>query len=184
MQRFAAAPWPRSLQVLSGVGTILLLVVWFGAEHGVPPRGAAHWVGTFMIWLPPVLLFGALLFTVSGYEIGPGELRVQRLFWSTVIPLEGTVRAWQDPQAVARSLKIFGNAGLYAFTGLYRSKALGRYRLYATDPSRAVIVQFSGRTVIVTPETPYAFVRCLSQAAQGFACLPLGGDAPSITRRP
>ena len=165
MQRFAAAPWPTSLKVLSGVGTILLLAVWVGAEQGVPARGAAHWVGTFMTWLPPALLVGALLFTVRGYGIGAGELRVERLLWSTVIPLEATPRAWHDPQAIRHSVKVFGNGGLYAFTGLYRSKSLGRYRLFGTDPARAVIVQLPGRTVVVTPELPHAFVQCLSQAA-------------------
>lgn len=165
MQRFAAAPWPTSLKALSGVGTILLLAVWYGAAQGVPARGAAHWVGTFMTWLPPALLLGALLFTVRGYEVGAGELRVRRLLWSTVIPLEGTVRAWQDPKAIRRSLKVFGNGGLYAFTGVYRSKSLGRYRLFATDPAMAVVVQLPGRTVVVTPELPHAFVHSLSQAA-------------------
>jgi hypothetical protein len=163
LQSFAAAPWPTALKVTSGVGTALLIGVWYGAGMDVPVRGLAHWVGTLVTLLPPALLLGAALFVVQGYEVDAQALRVRRLLWSTLVPLAGLTRVWQDPQAIKRSIKIFGNGGLFAFTGLYKSDALGRYRLYATDPARAVIVQLPDRTVVVTPAYPHAFVQYLSQ---------------------
>lgn len=164
MQRFPAAPWPTTLKVTSGVGTLLLLAVWYGAGLNVPADGVAHWVGTAVTWLPPLLLLGAALFVVRGYEVDPHALRVQRLLWSTVIPLQGLARVWQDPHAMRHTIKVFGNGGLFAFTGLYKSETLGRYRLFATDPAKAVILQLPGRTVVVTPEAPHPFVQFLSQA--------------------
>lgn len=42
---------------------------------------------------------------------------------------------------------------------LFYNRALGRYRLFATDPKRAVVMLLPARTVVVTPEDPDAFIR-------------------------
>jgi hypothetical protein len=60
-------------------------------------------------------------------------------------------------------------AGSFSFTGLYRSRELGLYRLFATDLSRAVVLLLPRRTVVVTPASPEAFVEHLERHLSGFA---------------
>jgi hypothetical protein len=57
---------------------------------------------------------------------------------------------------------LFGNGGLFSFTGVFRSPKLGRYRAYVTDPARTVILRFAERIAVVSPEDPDAFVRDVS----------------------
>ena len=70
---------------------------------------------------------------VTGYAVEGNILNVERLFWSTRISLEGLSKAWLEPTVCKGSFRIFGNGGLYSFTGVYQNEALGRYRLFATD---------------------------------------------------
>ena len=73
---------------------------------------------------------------------------------------------------------MIGNGGLLSFTGIYYSKALGRYRLFATDFSRSVVLTLPRRVVVVTPASPHAFVahlRSLYPAAEA-------GVAPGTER--
>jgi hypothetical protein len=72
-----------------------------------------------------------------------------------------------DPQACKGSLRVIGNGGLFSFTGLFYSKALGRFRLYATDFSRSVVLTLADRVVVVTPAAPHAFVEHLRQRFPG-----------------
>jgi len=56
------------------------------------------------------------------------------------------------------SLRLFGNGGIFSFTGLFWKRGLGLYRAFATDPGRAVILKFRKRTVVITPADPLRFI--------------------------
>lgn len=96
---------------------------------------------------------------VRSYTIQGGHLSIRRLLWSTNIALLGIHEAWHDPKAIKGSLRIFGNGGLFGMTGLYWSKSLGRFRLFATDPAKSVVLRLHDRTVVISPEDPQAFLR-------------------------
>ncbi|MBI4914486.1 MAG: hypothetical protein HY825_01440 [Acidobacteria bacterium] len=121
----------------------------------------AETFGTVMAFVPPLIALVAALFVVVAYDVDGTELGVQRLLWSTRIPLTGIAAAWHDPNAMKCSLRLFGNGGLYSITGLFRSKALGSYRAYVTDPGRAVVLRLPDRTVVVSPDDPGAFLEGL-----------------------
>lgn len=125
----------------------------------------------------PLLAAAALLiaclsipFAVLGYAITPTQIEVQRLGWSTVLPLSTLVSVESDPDAMRGSTRIFGNGGFCAITGVFSNTKLGRYRAFATDPARAVVLRYPRRTVIVTPHDPKHFIARL----QGL----IGHDAP------
>ena len=167
---FPAAPWSTLLKVVSAISTAILLAVSYAAWRAAPPVGLAHDVGTAVAWVPLAVALGALLFVVTGYEIDASELRVRRLLWTTRIPLNGVKNAWSDPDVIKGSLRVFGNGGLFSFTGLFWSKRIGRYRLYATDLKRSVMLVLADRIVVVTPADPEAFlqqVRILFPGVQG-----------------
>jgi hypothetical protein len=48
---------------------------------------------------------------------------------------------------------------MFCFAGAFHNKKLGSYRAFATDNNRTVILKFSNRTVVVTPDNPEEFVK-------------------------
>ncbi len=170
MPYFPAAPWSTLLKAVSALSTLLLLAVAYAAWRAAPPTGLAHAVGRAAVCVPSAVALGALLFVVVGYEVNAGELRVRRLLWTTALRLEAVNHVWQDPEAVKGSLRIFGNGGLFSFSGVFWSKRLGRYRLFATDLKRCVVLVLTDRVVVVTPTDPEAFIqhiRALFPSTQG-----------------
>jgi hypothetical protein len=149
------APWSRSLKWVSGVAVLMLLGI-FAAGFIMPPQFLMARI--VMILLPVVALASALLFMVSGYVLTSSSLEVRRPFWNTSIPLRDLVSVSGDSEALSGSMRLFGNGGLFAFTGFFWNKRLGRYRAFGTDPARAVILKFKKRMVVVTPDDPYRFI--------------------------
>jgi hypothetical protein len=143
----------------------LVLGVGIGAYRAIPvPTGFTHQFGLVVALILPALLFGSLLFMVTGYAVDGTELYVGRLLWSTRIPLETLSRVWIEPAVCKGSIRVFGNGGLFSFTGLFYSKRLGRYRLFATDISRSVVLILPARVVVITPAEPEAFIELVRQS--------------------
>lgn len=155
------APWATAVKVISLAVTALLLFAAFEVNRRAAGELDGPWLH-LVVAVPLLILFGSLLFTVRGYRLEGSSLFVERLLWATEIPLAGLRSARHDPEAMKRSLRLFGNGGLYGITGLFSNKTLGRYRAYATDPANAVVLELDGRTVLVTPGRPEELVRALS----------------------
>lgn len=158
-QLLRVAPWPTSLKVVSLLGSAALCAAAYFAYRVIPvPTGFTHWFGIGVAALPLAVLLGALLSVVRGYAIDDRCLYVQRLVRTTEIPLRDLWRAWLDPAVCRGSVRVFGNGGLFSFTGWFYSKRLGRYRMFATDLRRAVVLQFSDRVAVVSPAVPDEFL--------------------------
>jgi hypothetical protein len=159
------APWPASLTWLS-IGSTALLVGVAILQATVIPRTVLNGIPYLLgIVLPATALVGCALYTIKGYEVDSTAVYVQRLLWRTQIPLAGLERAWASPEAMAGSIRFFGNGGLFSISGLFRNKRLGSYRAFATDPTRAVVLDFASRKVVLTPESPAAFLDHLRRVA-------------------
>ena len=184
MNRFDAAPWPAGLKITSALATAILVGASYILARAMPrgtrvPFAEAFTTGITVI--PVAIALISLLFVVSGYELGPEELLVQRLFWSTRVSLSGISRAVHDPAAMKRSLRLFGNGGLFAITGIYQNRTLGRYRAYATDPRQSVVLSLPGRVVVVTPADPAGFLEALKTYFPAISIQDSGGPAGSHT---
>jgi hypothetical protein len=145
------APWSPSLAVLTALATALLLgsataLLWQGSQRILGALLAAVWLGS-------------LLFVIRGYTITPDAIEVHRLLWRTRLPLHGLESVRCDPDAMRGSLRLFGNGGLFSFTGLYRNSTLGSYRAFVTDPRRCVILRFPARTIVLSPAEPETFAQ-------------------------
>lgn len=161
-RHFPAARWPGSLKLVTALGTALLLAVGFAAYRDIPtPSGFTHQFGLGVACVPIAILLGCLCFIVRGYAVEGSDLHVERLFSSTRLPLTGLSKVWLEPQVCKGSIRVFGNGGLFSFTGLFYSKKLGCYRLFATDFSHAVVLVLPRRVVVVTPADPQAFIEHL-----------------------
>jgi hypothetical protein len=173
------APWSRSLVLVSALSLGILVLVGFAVGSSVPDGLAGGVPHTIAVAIPLAVLVGSALFTVRGYTLEPRQLLVQRLLWSTRVPLTGLERAWHDPRAMDRSIRLFGNGGFFSISGFFRNRTLGRYRAYATDPGRAVVLVLGGRTVVVTPGEPRIFLQHLQLVAPGVVLSePPAGAAP------
>jgi hypothetical protein len=166
MTRFGA-PWGPRLTFASLLGAALLLALPFVA-YGARPGATLLVPALFGVAAVTTIVIAAL-FTIRGYRLDERGLHVERLLWSDRIPLDGLRRAWADHEAMAKSMRLFGNSGLFCIAGIFTNRKLGRYRAFATDPPQAVVLELPGRTIVVTPSDPWEFqaaLRELHPAAQ------------------
>lgn len=167
-----SAPWGRALRWISAGATILLLglsiALALGPVAAVPDPGAARWLLLAAI-VPALIALGALPFLIRGYSVLPGELRIHRLGWDSRIALRGLASAEPVPNAMARSLRLMGNGGLYSFSGWWMNRSLGRYRAFVTDGARTVVLRWPARTIVVSPVQPREFAAAALAAARADA---------------
>lgn len=145
------APWGRSLVIISTISTAFLIGLAISAIASGGP------LLRFAV-IPLVVVFGAALFIIRGYTVAGNAVLIHRLFWATRLPLADLKSAHFDPDATRRSIRLFGNGGLFSFTGIFRNSRLGTYRAFVTDPRQAIVLQFPKRTVVISPSTPEEFV--------------------------
>jgi hypothetical protein len=96
---------------------------------------------------------------VRGYVLTETHIEIRRLGWSTVLPLAGLVTVTGEPEGLRGSLRLFGNGGLFAISGWFWNRRMGRFRAYATDPGRVVLLRYrDGKKVVVTPHDVQHFI--------------------------
>ena len=153
------APWSTSLIIISSLVTVLCAGI--AISFVLSTRGPL----SLFTWAPLAIIFGSSLFTIRGYTVTSDAILIQRLFWTTRLPLTGLQSAQFQPNAMRGSLRTFGNGGLFSFTGFFRNKALGAYRAFVTDPHRTVVIRFPSRTIVVSPSAPEEFVHEIGAAS-------------------
>jgi Bacterial PH domain len=159
-----SAPWSPSLRILTTVAVVLLLAV---AVLGVLVGSQqSQLLGLVISAVPLVLLCASLLCLVRGYVLTGRELEIRRLGWKTRVPLAGLEAVTAESGALRGSVRVFGNGGLFAITGLFWNRRIGRFRAYATDPERAVLLRYrDGACVVVTPQDVQRFIGELRRIA-------------------
>ncbi|MEW9573272.1 PH domain-containing protein [Rhodanobacter sp. Si-c] len=163
---YPAAPWSGFLKGISIVVTLLLLGISLLLAFVVPAHAhAPPLLHKVVFALPWLILLAAVLCVVRGYELRDNALFVRRLFWTTRVVLGELREAATDPEAGAGSIRLFGNGGLFSFSGWFRNAKLGRYRAFVTDWQCAVVLHGSACTVVLSPADPAGFVRALQTPA-------------------
>lgn len=145
------APWSKSLIVASALGSGLIAAVTTAA---LSTNRSSNWV----LLVPAAVLVGAVVFTIRGYTVGPDAVLIHRLLWATRLRLSGLKQATYEPDAARGGLRTSGNGGLFAVTGWYYNRRLGKYRAFLTDPRRAVVLRYETRTVVLSPKDPERFL--------------------------
>jgi len=152
------APWATSLKIVTGLSFLILVgVACIGLLTG---PGNVVWLLAMVVG-PLLVLAVASLFAIRGYVLADEALWIERPLWSTQVDLSDLESAEATPFAMRRSLRYFGNGGLFCFAGWFRNKQLGPYRAFATDPARTVVLRFARRVIVITPEKPEEFVGAL-----------------------
>ena len=136
---------------------LTLLGFWLQRLGSIPAE--ARWPVQFAPLIAFVVLIPLILLAwIRGLRLESDVLVVERLARTTRIPLAGLTAVAHDREALRGAFKLFGNDGAGAITGWFTSKHLGRFRAYVTDRENAVVLRWPGRTVVVSPERPGAFV--------------------------
>jgi Bacterial PH domain len=167
-----SAPWSRALKFAT-LFTVLLLCAASVLGYHFGPRQWLSW-RVFTLAVPLLSLVLGILFMVRGYRATAQGIEIERFGWATQLPLAKLLAVTADPLALTGSIRRLGNGGFFAITGIYSNQRHGRFRAWATDPSRAVVLKYADHTVILTPDDPGRFV----QQVQHLANLP-GVCAPA-----
>ncbi|MCX2801877.1 PH domain-containing protein [Microbulbifer thermotolerans] len=154
------APWSRQLKWITVFTTSLLLAIPILLLSKAPQAQSTLY--NVAIGLPLATLLLSTLFAIRGYRIEGGNLFILRPCWKTRVTLQGMSDVKADPEAMRDSIRIFGNGGLFGYIGLFRNNRLGRYRAFATDMSKSVVLRFPERTLVVTPDNPQQFVTAIT----------------------
>jgi hypothetical protein len=102
---------------------------------------------------------------IRRYRLAGEELLVERRLRTVRIPLAGLISASIDRDAMRHAWKMYGNDGLGAFSGRFRSRRLGAFRAYLTDAERAVVLRWPDRCVVISPEQPSYFLEAVRKRA-------------------
>ena len=150
------APWSstvRNVTVLSLV--ILALPVLIGIFVATEPSLPA---AVLLIGGPPLIAAETFAGRVRGYTLAEDAITVRRGLWNTRLSLDGLRSVTGDAEAMRGSIRVFGNGGLFSITGRFWNRKLGWYRAFATDPSRAVVLRYAKRTIVISPHDPQHFI--------------------------
>ena len=153
----ASAPMSTAIKVISGlvlvmIASMLLIAVKFGA----------------LLWgsalLAAVTLF-CYLYAPIAYELTGDELTVRFRLGQKVFPaVTGCSTLSARPPM---GLRLWGNGGLFAATGIFWNQAYGVYRAYVTSARYQdyVLVETRTQKVLISPENPAEFVRAWASSA-------------------
>ena len=95
---------------------------------------------------------------ITGYRLEGDELHILRVGRINRFPLRELQAAESDPHAMKRARKLWGNDGLGAITGSFRSPTLGKLSAFLTDLDRSVVLRWPDRVVVISPDRTEEFV--------------------------
>ncbi len=154
---FPPAPGGRlvRLMTLIGVGVLGVAAVVGATLLGL---GLVFW-GVFAVTLALLVLAVAWVGRVKAYAVDGQALVIRTGFVRLLVPLSSITAAHPDPEALRRAMRLWGNGGLFAVTGLFRSQAHGMVRVFVTDPANAVVLIRDGqRALIISPADVVGFL--------------------------
>jgi len=162
--RSFSAPWGRRIWLVTGLVSLLSLGVSLsiviGASARKPADRKARWIAPIVIL---VAIGGTAFWCIRSFVITDDAIVIQRSFWKNRILLGDITSAEFDPKACHGAFKTIGNDGLFAMHGRFRSKRLGKFQAYDTDPENAVVLKTTSDTIVLSPERPRNFLTELNR---------------------
>jgi hypothetical protein len=112
-----------------------------------------------------VIAFFCYLYAPVAYELAGGQLTVQFRSGQKVFP--AVTRCSTLTARPPMGLRLWGNGGLFAATGIFWNQAWGVYRAYVTSARYRdyVLVETRTRKILISPEDPGEFVRACAASA-------------------
>jgi hypothetical protein len=153
----AAAPMSKLIKIISGA--VLIPNAGFVVASFIN-----HWAVIPAALLATITL-GCYLRAPVAYEVSPSGLIILFRLGSKQFGL--ALRAGQVEKSMDRSIRLWGNGGLFAGTGIFWNGTWGIFRAYVTTSERAnmVLVETQTGKVLVSPSDFEAFITALTRSA-------------------
>ena len=149
------APASISIKII----TLLILSMTAGMFIGAYYEPRLAWVGIFLV----ILVVFCYLTAPVAYEIKGDQLLVITRIGNKIFgPVTGCSFVYEDKPSFG--IRLWGNGGVFAGTGIFWNRKYGVFRAYVTTGSKShlVLVDTSATRVVITPENPDQFVTYVS----------------------
>jgi hypothetical protein len=166
---FFPAVWGAKV---ASITCFILLPLWGLAVilflFSFKPKNQPAWA---IFLIRHIVLFVAVVFTIAtfwvtprGYRIENNTLQVLRWGGNVVFNLAEVRDVRLVDQPLQGAYRLAGSDGLGGFLGHFRSDKFGDIRLFLTDTDQAVMIDFSGKKVLISPQHPQDFIKVLSDS--------------------
>ena len=145
-----AAPLSLGIKLVTG-GILALGTVFFALSYSTP---ILFYAGILLL----VISFGCYLRAPIAYEVSQGVLIVVFRYGSKEFgPI---MKCSPVPKKIPFTIRVWGNGGLFAGTGIYWNKLWGIFRAYVTtsDKSNLVLVETPTQKVVISPLDAQALI--------------------------
>ncbi|RKX32747.1 MAG: hypothetical protein DRP71_11615 [Verrucomicrobia bacterium] len=160
MQPFQAS-LSRKVVIITGFVAGILIAV--AASAIASQRDMNQTARATLIVLPFAALGVGLLFRVRGYDLEDDHIRVRRIAFPVRLPIAALKSVEKAPELMNRSVRTFGNGGLFGFYGRFWKPGLGKFTAYVTNPENTVVLKSDDRMIALSPDQPRAFVQALRE---------------------
>ena len=153
----ASAPMSSAIKVITGLVLVMTVAIFLAAVK----VGALLWGGAILA----TVVFFCYLYAPIAYELTGDELTVRFRLGQKVFPaVTGCSTLSARPPM---GLRLWGNGGLFAGTGIFWNPAYGVYRAYVTSARYQdyVLVTTRTRRILISPENPAEFVKAWASSA-------------------
>jgi hypothetical protein len=145
------APMSPAIKFITGLVLVMAAALLLA---GVKISGL--WLGGTVL---AAIIFFCYLYAPMAYELTGDQLTVRFRAGQKVFPaVTGCATLAARPP---RGLRLWGNGGLFAATGIFWNKAYGVFRAYVTSARYQdyVLVETRAQKILISPEDPEAFVK-------------------------
>lgn len=163
MYQIFYATMDRKLIILSAVFSAIcvfgsIVCFWVAYVDRKKPRLVRVSLGCLGVFLVGLVLYSAAT-SPREYRLGDDNLVISGWLRETVVPLSGPVYVAEvDSAWMRRSQRIFGNGGLFSYSGTFRHRDVGNFQMAAVRSTNPILVQTESRTVVISPNDPAGFV--------------------------
>lgn len=124
----------------------------------------------YLLGLGVLIVLGGYAYSPRRYSLEGRSLVVHRLAGNASLPLEDLRQARRATAEDLRgSIRLWGSGGFFGYYGLFRTSSLGRCTWYVTNRANIVVVETSGKTVLVSPDDADGFLAAVRGAAPAAA---------------
>ncbi|MCZ6882510.1 MAG: PH domain-containing protein [Gammaproteobacteria bacterium] len=151
------APTSLSIKII----TLLILLMTAGMFIGAYYEPRLVWAGTVLA----ILVVLCYLSAPVAYEIKGDQLAIIRRIGNKIFgPVTRCSYVYDDKPSFG--IRLWGNGGVFAGTGIFWNKKYGIFRAYVTTGSKShlVLVETPATRVVITPENPDQFMAHQSQS--------------------
>ena len=169
-QEFPSAPMGRRVVLTTCFAFAVVLAIpvvnlcvaaLMSPKHAHLADSASRAIGSL---IPMVFLFFSFLWErskASQFSIEDNVLVLRKKRY----PLQGLVSAVPDREVMRNARRRMGNSGMGSIRGSFKSKRLGKFEAFVTDPENAVVLTWPDRVVAVSPADPEFFIYSARAAA-------------------